>query len=95
LSQIVEAKPESVGPLSQRLARIKPWMERCVADGKLARRAGGDRGAQPHSILRQGRPERRLGLFACVLPSVIDSLLLVLGEVAEASLPGPSAREGA
>jgi hypothetical protein len=35
MSQIVEAKPESVGPSLQRLARIKPWMERYVPTAKL------------------------------------------------------------
>jgi CubicO group peptidase (beta-lactamase class C family) len=35
MSQIVEAKPEQVGLSSARLARIRPWMERYVADKKL------------------------------------------------------------
>jgi hypothetical protein len=35
MSQIVEAKPESVGPSSQQLARIKPWMECYVPTAKL------------------------------------------------------------
>jgi hypothetical protein len=48
MSQIVEAKPESVGPSSQRLARIKPGWS-AIADDKAARRGGGDRGARPYS----------------------------------------------
>jgi CubicO group peptidase (beta-lactamase class C family) len=35
MSQIVEAKPEQVGLSSERLARIRPWMEKLVADNKL------------------------------------------------------------
>ena len=35
MSQIVEAKPEQVGMSSERLARIRPWMEKLVADNKL------------------------------------------------------------
>jgi hypothetical protein len=86
MSQIVEAKPESVGPLSQRLARIKPCRRR-----QAARRAGGDRGARPHSILRQGRPERRLGPEAGCRSCSAAHKQKGPGEVAEASLLGPSA----
>ncbi len=35
MSQMVEAKPEEVGLSSARLARIRPWMERYVAEKKL------------------------------------------------------------
>ena len=35
MSQIVEGKPEQVGLSSGRLARIRPWMEKYVADKKL------------------------------------------------------------
>jgi CubicO group peptidase (beta-lactamase class C family) len=35
MSQIVETKPEQVGLSSERLGRIRPWMERLVADNKL------------------------------------------------------------
>lgn len=35
MSQIVETKPEQVGLSSERLARLRPWMERYVADNKL------------------------------------------------------------
>ena len=35
MSQIVETKPEQVGLSSERLARIRPWMEKLVADNKL------------------------------------------------------------
>jgi len=35
MSQIVETGPEQVGLSSERLARIRPWMERLVADNKL------------------------------------------------------------
>jgi CubicO group peptidase (beta-lactamase class C family) len=35
MSQIVETKPEQVGLSSERLARIRGWMEKLVADGKL------------------------------------------------------------
>jgi CubicO group peptidase (beta-lactamase class C family) len=35
MSQIVETKPEQVGLSSERLGRIRPWMEQLVADNKL------------------------------------------------------------
>ncbi len=35
MSQIVETKPEQVGLSSERLARIRPWMEKLVADNKF------------------------------------------------------------
>ncbi|HEY5208819.1 MAG TPA: serine hydrolase domain-containing protein [Stellaceae bacterium] len=35
MSQIVETKPDQVGLSSERLARIRPWMEKLVADNKL------------------------------------------------------------
>jgi CubicO group peptidase (beta-lactamase class C family) len=35
MSQIVEAKPEQVGLSSERLARIRPWMERYIGEKKL------------------------------------------------------------
>jgi CubicO group peptidase (beta-lactamase class C family) len=35
MSQIVETKPEQVGLSSERLARLRPWMEKLVADNKL------------------------------------------------------------
>jgi CubicO group peptidase (beta-lactamase class C family) len=35
MSQIVETNPEQVGLSSERLARIRPWMEKLVANNKL------------------------------------------------------------
>ncbi len=35
MSQIVETKPEQVGLSSERLGRIRPWMEQLVTDNKL------------------------------------------------------------
>ncbi len=35
MSQIVETKPEQVGLSSERLARIRPWMEKLVSDNKF------------------------------------------------------------
>lgn len=35
MSQIVETKPEQVGLSSERLARLRPWMQKLVADNKL------------------------------------------------------------
>jgi hypothetical protein len=84
MSQIVEAKPESVGPSSQRPARVKPWMERYV-HGKAARRGGGDRGARPYSATFN-----TARLLKCLAVSLEQSGALVstrnLASVRDASL---------